>query len=693
LNLIFQLSPWFIVLCLIGGAGFAALLYYRERRSELPARLRWLLAGFRFLAITIIAILLLSPLIRSNTKTLEKPVIIIAQDNSKSLLMNRDSVYYRGQYMPGIKRLFEELSQDYDVKAYQFSDRVTEGLELPFNGQETDISALIDDMKIRYANRNVGAMILATDGIYNKGNQPLYESEGISFPIYTIAMGDTNTQKDLIISEVNYNKVCYLGNNFPVEVLVKAQKCRGASTTLTVSRNGQTFFSKVIAVGDDPYFETVPLSLKATQSGLVHYRIALSPVNGEISVNNNYQDIYVDVLDARQKILILAAAPHPDISAIRQSLELNSNYEVEVAMLRDFNKNPSAYNLVILDQVPAKGQLSAKVLSDAAAAKVPLLYILGSSSDLVQFNNQNSGLKIVQAQGRTDEAQAMMNNDFMLFTLDEPLTSVVQDAPPLITPYGDYKLSPSMVPLFFQKIGNVSTRKPLIAFSQGTEVRNGIICGEGIWKWRLNNYMNKGNHDAFNELIGKMIQYLSIKEDKSLFRVDAKNRFSENESVQFGAELYNENYEMINEPDVMMKLSDAKGKKYEFSFSKTAHAYHLNAGLFPAGDYSWEAQVKVGNKLLSDRGEFSVSEVFAESINLVADHSLLNSIAVRHKGEMVAPANMESLVDKIKSRDDIVTVSYEQKQYSEIINMIVVLLLIIALLAAEWFLRKRGGAY
>jgi hypothetical protein len=194
-------------------------------------------------------------------------------------------------------------------------------------------------------------------------------------------------------------------------------------------------------------------------------------------------------------------------------------------------------------------------------------------------------------------------------------------------------------------------------------------------------------------LIGKAIQYLSIKADKSFFRVEGKNRCSTNEPVIFTGEVYNENYEMINDPEVLMSISDQKGKKYEYTFSKTAHAYHLNAGSFPVGDYRYSARVKVGNKVYQENGEFSVAEVVTESLNLVADHNLMHNLAARHNGVMLYPAEMNKLPELLKERDDIAAISYTRKQFDDVINLLWVLLLILALLAAEWFLRKRAGAY
>src|ERR1039458_9599962 len=83
------------------------------------------------------------------------------------------------------------------------------------------------------------------------------------------------------------------------------------------------------------------------------YTVKLSDVDGEVSFANNVKDIFIDVLDGRQKILILADAPHPDVAAIKNALESNENYEVNSFIANDFDKSLVGYNLVILDQLPS----------------------------------------------------------------------------------------------------------------------------------------------------------------------------------------------------------------------------------------------------------------------------------------------------------------------------------------------------
>jgi len=230
-------------------------------------------------------------------------------------------------------------------------------------------------------------------------------------------------------------------------------------------------------------------------------------------------------------------------------------------------------------------------------------------------------------------------------------------------------------------------------FFEAAGRKTGIITGENIWKWRLSDYLQTGTHQASDELINKIVQFLSVKSDKSFFVVKTANRFQENENVEFQVEVYNESYELINQQDVNLVITDEKGKTFPYVFGKTENSYYLNVGNFPVGNYKYQATVKVGKYMYQRSGVFIVSALNLESLSTIADHNLLYRIAKAHSGEMVYPGKMDDLVKKISAREDIRPVSYAHKQYSDLIGNILVFLLIVGLLSAEWFLRKRSGVY
>lgn len=691
MKIVFEYPTWFLIFCILAGLGYSFFLYRKDKRlEEVSLWIVRVMAAFRFLTVSILCFLLLSPLLKTINRTVEKPIIIVAQDNSESLVTGKDSSFFRKEYKQKLQTLIEKLGDKYEVRSYSFADKVKEmtGVDsLKYNEKLTDISDLFNEIETRYSNRNVGAVILATDGLYNRGSSPVYTSSKIKVPVYTIALGDTTIRKDLILSKVEHNHIAYLGNQFPVEVVLDAKRLKGKTSTLTVSKGGATLFSQVVNFSSDAYTSTIPVLLDAKEVGLQRYRVSLAPVAEEASASNNSKDIFVDVLDARQKILILADAPNPDIAAVKEALASSQNYEVESYTLDAFDKPLAKYNMVILHQLPSARTPAAKILSEINASNIPVWSFSGATALL------KNDLKYSSGTNKTNEVEPVLDENFPLFTISDDLRKAIKDFPAVTCPFGTYQADNNTNVLLYQRIGIVDTKTPLMLFNTVGENKVAVFTGEGIWKWRLQDYQSHNNHELFNEFVSKVVQYLSVKVDKSFFRIIAKNNFFENEAIELEAEVYNDSYELINQPEVTAVFTNAENKKFNFTFSKTSNAYRLNAGMMPVGEYKYDAQVKVGEKIYKQHGEFSVSALQVELTNTTADHQLLYSIAQKHGGEMIYPADMEKLSDKLNAREDIKSVSYSEKKLDDVIHLKWIFFLILALISAEWFMRKRNGAY
>ena len=536
-------------------------------------------------------------------------------------------------------------------------------------------------------------MVLSTDGIYNTGINPVYASEKLKFPIYTVALGDTNKREDLILSKVNYNRLAYLNSKFPIEVQVNAFDCEGKKSVLTVQKGSQSLYMTEFPINQKTYSNTFNIQLEAKEKGLQHYVITLEPVEGELSKANNVRDIYIEVLDARSKILILANSPHPDIAALKEAISSNYNYEVEDKLASEFTGSLENYNLVILHQLPSSLNPIQKILQEITTRKLPVLAIIGGQTDLNRFNALKPGMNIIVDKMSLKETLAEYNTNFALFTLSDKTVSLFGHLPPLFTPTGNYQLANSANVLLYQRIGSIPTSMPLIEFNETLDSRMGVITGEGLWKWRLMDYSINKDHQAFDEIITKTIQFLGAREGKGNFRVYHQNHYQENERIVFDAEVYNDSYEPVTTPDVEMIITNEENKQFPFLFSKTATAYHLDAGNFLPGNYKYQAKVTLGGKTYTANGEFAVSRLDIETLNTVADHNLLFKIASDHGGKMFYPAEIGSLKDDILKREDIKTVIYTQKRYHELINVFWVIVIILGLLSVEWLLRKRSGGY
>ncbi len=679
----------FVFFCLLLGGAYAFFLYYREITRGLKPWTQRVMMVFRFLSVFLISFLLLGPLTKQKNKQVEKPIIILGVDNSRSMVLTSDSTYYRKVFPKSIDALADALRKKCDVKIYSFGGHLSNGFDASYNGVKTDISTFFNEVNTRFSNRNAAAVILATDGIYNNGTDPFYAARKITFPVYTIALGDTILKKDILIRKITVNKTAYKGDKFPVEALVEMNKCAGAATKLTLSQGTHVLETKEIRANSDHSVQKVAFLLEAKEKGVVKYSLQLSEMGGEGSTLNNSASFIVEVLDARQKIALIFDSPHPDVTAVQKGLEGSSHFEIDLLRAGNLPKNYDKYDLVILNQLPSVTNVAD--LGDLLRSKASLLFMVGSQTDINSLNNLKPGLIITAAKNSFSESQPMVNESFSLFSMDKKDIAVYSEFPPLQCPFGTYQFSPLSDVLFYQKIGNVTTRTPMVMFTHVGERKVGFIAGENIWRWRISDYVQQSNHESFDLMMDKIAQYLSTKEDKSFFRIHLNNRISENEPVEIEAEVFNASYELINDPDISITIIDAGNKSFPFIFSKTPKAYYLNAGLFPIGEYSFKASVKVGSEIFQQSGKFFVEQVNVESSNLVADHNLLFRIASSHDGEMINRADIGKLADKILARDDIRSVSIYRQRMSDLIGNPWLFALILALLAAEWIIRKREG--
>ena len=686
-----QYSLWFLPLCIALGFLYAWVLYRKDTKlNETSPFLKKLMFTLRFLSVSIIAFLLLSPVIRNFGRTVEKPIIIYAQDNSESVQSDKILIE---NFSKRIKDFFQKNSA-YNFKTFAFGDKTFQTDSFNFKDKETDISQVISEIKNKYYNRNIGALILASDGIYNKGNNPEYEIQNIHFPIYTVALGDTSVRKDLILNNTEYNKIAYLHTKFPLNIKIKADKLKGKSTILKIFDNGKLIHNQKISINSNEYYKTIKLKIGAEKTGFHKFNVVLTKINGELTDKNNSEQIIIEISDKKQKILILSDAPHPDIAAIVDALKLNQNLKVDYVPVYKFNKSVNAYNLIILNQLPSKFNSAASVLNKIMNSNIPVIYMLGSQSSLTKFDKLNTGLTTGGYSNAPDHIRGKLNSNFDLFRINPEIENITLNSPPLLSPFGDYKLFGTAQILLYRQIKSINTQLPLIAFTDGNASRkNAFITGEGIWRWRIYDYKQNQNHYLFNELINSIVQYMLTKENKNRFNIIADKIIPENQKILIKAEIYDKDFKLTEVKNIRFQLIDSAKNIKNYTFEKYGKIYRLNLGKLPVGDYSWKSETVTDGKKFKEKGLFSVIPVHTEALTMRANHKLLYKTAKNTGGKMYYPKNISELLQTIKNNENISPISYSEKKTEALINFKLLFFIILILLTAEWFLRKYFGHY
>jgi hypothetical protein len=695
-NISFQYPTWFIIFCLALGLVYAASLYYKDKTfKDQSSRLNLILGSIRWLTATIIAMLLLSPVIKMLITDVKKPIIAIGLDNSESMRWDlKDSI----KLLKTIDELQPKLGEKFEVKYHTFGDKILDGKSLQFTDKQTNIAGYISEMYNQYDGQNLAGLILVTDGIYNEGNNPIYIENTQKVPIYSIALGDTTPQKDVAIKNVFNNNIVYLNDKFNAQIDLSAYNCVGSNITLSVQKidneNVQNISTQNFNVSKVDFFQTKEITLDAKQAGVQHYRITATKLNGERNVSNNTKDFYIEVLDSRQKVLILANSPHPDVSALKEAITNNKNYTVTVSYIDEMKSNIADYNFVIFHQLPSKNKPIDGLLNILNTKKTSRLFIVGSQTNTRQLTQQQNAVIFNTDNTSSNEIQAIVNSNFNYFTVDENVKKNIPQFNAISAPFGDMKEVNGAQTILYQKIGKVDTKYPLLTFTEYNGIKQGVLAAEGIWKWRLFDYVQHQNFETIDDLISKSIQYLSVKEDKRKFKVSTgKNIYSDNEDILFNGELYNNSYELVNEPDVKMTITNDKGKTFNYTFNKNDRIYTLNVNQYPEGNYTFKAETNYAGQPLNSVGQFSVQPTQLELYETTANHALLRSLANKNGGKVVGLNQTEDLINSIKNDVNIKPLMYQTNKTESAINLKWIFGLLILLLAAEWFIRKYFGAY
>ena len=495
-----------------------------------------------------------------------------------------------------------------------------------------------------------------------------------------------------------HNRIVYLNDRFLIEADVQAFNSRGSKSNIHLYKiaNGKNIKleSQSFTIDKDNFFKSFQFELDADQVGNVKYLISIDGLNNELSKANNSRNIYMEILDARQKILLLAHAPHPDIRAIKQSVKANKNFEIDVVYANDNIPSARPYDMVIMHNLPSQKHRIATFAEELGRTKKPVMYIIGANTSIADINNLQDAIKITGSNNSLNDVTPVFKEGFDLYTLEESIGPELRKYVPLKVPFGDYNVGAASKVLLNQKVGSVETNYPLLAYTDVNNHKQAVLAGEGIWRWRLYEYQEYESYKNSQSILMKSLQYISQKEDKRKFRAYvSKNSFKENESVSFDAQLYNENYEPINVPEANLVITNEKGEQFDYSFSKTNNYYFLDAGRYPEGNYSFKANTNYNGKVLEASGKFSIQSIKKEQYDLTARHDLLNDLAKQSGGQVIYPADISSLENQMLQDNTIKPILYSKAETTPIMNLWWLIAILIILLAVEWFLRRYFGSY
>ncbi len=691
-RIILESAPELLIICVVAALAYAGIQYYRSQHPWSKA-VNAMLFTFRAVLVFFLSFLLLGPIVKQISNLYEKPAFVILHDNSSSISETTDSLITT-RIRQDLDRIQEMLDENgYDGSIQTLSD--DDPRNFHYNATTSDINGALKRIADRYEGKNVAGVILVSDGIYNTGLSPLYAT--YNFPVYTVGVGDTSVRADIALKNISYNKIAYQGNKFPLRAEVQLKNITATNITATLLRKGAVLERQTrnVVPGAPLTFDFQPL---ADEQGIQKYDIVIEPRPEEHNTHNNRASVFVEIVEGKKKILCVAAAPHPDIKAIREVITKNSNYEFllhipDISPLQAAAMRPEDIDLVIFHQSPDLRAKTTTIFQNFMKARSSVFIVVGHQTDLRQLARHELPVSFESPPREYDEVTPVVNPSLSNFSISSEASTAFSRFPPVSVHFGKMQISQGASVVLFQKVGSVTTDKPLMLVSADDAKKTGIMLGEGIWRWRLNEFDRTENTTSFDELFGKAIQFLSTAEDKRKFRsYPVHQEFSDTEPIVFESQVYNDIFEPVfgNTVDIDITHEDGQRTNYTYVISPGNARYQI--GGLKEGVYRYRSSTIINGKTETVRGEFAVVERQSELQNLTADFDLLRRLATNTGGAFYTASQLGSLRDDLQQREA-TSVIHTEETYDSMINIKWVFWLLLVLVSIEWGLRKFYGSY
>ncbi|WP_378174595.1 vWA domain-containing protein [Aquimarina sp. SS2-1] len=636
-------------------------------------------AFLRFLSVLALLVLLINPTFRNNTYYIQKPNLVVAVDNSSSIkhLGQGQSV----SQLINDMQSSDDLADRFNIQYYSFSDEISDTLSLKFDQKQTNISKALDNLDQIYKN-STAPILLITDGNQTYGRDYQFKSNAYKQQIYPIVVGDTAKVMDSKIQQLNVNRYAYLKNRFPVEVILTYTGTKDVNTRLEIKSGRNVIYTAPVSFSKEDNSKVINFTLAAGTAGVLKYSAKLIPLDGEKNTINNSKDFAVEVIDQKTNILLVSDIVHPDLGAIKKSIESNERRSLSIVKPSEV-QDIDEYQLVILYQPNTKFN---GVYEKIESSRKNLFTITGSKTDWVFLNSIQNAYK-QEITRQTEYYLPRFNANYGTF-LSEDIG--FDGYPPLIGTFGEIRMNASFDVLLNRNIDNIKTEEPLLATIEENGIREAVLFGEGIWRWRAQNYLDNKNFESFDDFFGKLLQYLASNKRKSRLNTISESFYYGNASIKIKAEYFTKNYEFDRRGSLKIVV---KNKDTEISQTIPMllknNAYEADLSNLSSGNYDFTVSVTGEN--ISRSGSFTILDYDVEQQLLNADVTKLRQVATNTKGKAYF-LNQNDIVIKDLIEDQ----RYQpvQKRKENIVSLIdwkYLLAIIIFLLAIEWFMRKYNG--
>ena len=655
---------------------FYQYFYKNPRKGSQKAILGFL----RFIALFGGLLLLINPKLTKREYSLEKSNLIVLLDDSESMQESIKDI--------DVSEMVDRITQDQRTQgSFQHTilciwcKHIRPLDSMGFDQKSTNISNALGTIDEIYVGDN-NAVVLLTDGNQTLGRAYNYSNLGEKITVYPVVVGDTTAFEDISIGLLNTNSYAFLRNKFPIEATILYNGSESVSKLVTVNLDGRTVHRQRFTFDAIQNNKSLEILAEANTVGVKSVRIVVESLDNEKNTINNQKETAIEVIDEKTNIALISDMLHPDLGAIKKSIESNEQRSVTILNPKMLDKLED-FQIFILYQ---PNQNFKEVFDYLENVKANKFTITGSQTSW-SFLNRIQSSYYKEPINQSEEMVPVVNNAFGTFGLGE---FNVDGFPPLTGNLGDIEIKKSSSTLMFQKIRGITLESPLFSVITEGSQKEAVLFGENIWRWRAQTYRNTQSFQLFDDFMGRLMVYLSSDGQRSRLDLDFERVFDSASEAKIRAYYVDESFQFDAEANLTIKVEgDNQNFVRDAPMLLKGSYYEVDLSDLEAGDYSFVTTVEDEN--LKRSGSFKILDFNQEKQLLAANYGKLEQLAENTKGKAYMPDEVETLIDSLSTLDQYRPIQKSTQNVVSLIDFRLLLGLIALALSLEWFIRKYNG--
>jgi uncharacterized membrane protein len=198
----------------------------------------------------------------------------------------------------------------------------------------TRIGEALGDLRARYAGRDLGAVVLISDGVDTGriGEGPLdattrADIEALGVPVHTVGLGEKSL-RDLSVAAVLADDFAFVRTQVTIEAVIRQTGLADRQIEVTLTRDGRPVSSRGVVLRGEHSEERVSFDWLPDHPGTFVFHIATPVLTGEALSSNNEQTFTVKVIRDRVRVLHLCGRPSWDQRFLRAMLRRDPNVDL-----------------------------------------------------------------------------------------------------------------------------------------------------------------------------------------------------------------------------------------------------------------------------------------------------------------------------------------------------------------------------